>query len=620
MKDISPSKQHLYATLYDKRFYIDFYQREYVWTDNEVITLLDDIFYIFSKVYEKNYNKELTENVITNFDWYYLNTIITNEVNGKTYIIDGQQRLTTLTLIAVKLYNILKNIENLSALFNKIRTCIYTYTMAGNQEYNIDHIKRQNAMDFILGIENIENNLLNNTEVNIINRYNTINNYFDKKNLDNKSLLFFGTFFLYRLVLVELNVAQIDTPMIFEVINDRGRSLQPYEILKGKLLGVLDKDDIEEYNQKWESSLALITKKENAFFTNFIKSQYIFTRNSKLEQAINNQFHRLLFDESQDIANNFGFLRTNPNHIEHIKNFISNTLVYYTKLYSNIINSTNEFIIYNKDYNQIYGQLQNIMSACCINDAQEKEKIDIISKEIDRLYVLLNLNRVYDSNEFQEISYNLNKLLANKSINEYREVFNNILINKISEKIYGLYKNNVSLLDYNVFCQNGYNINKIRFLRYFFARIEYFICKNTNQQMQYHMNDIITKTSDTKGFHIEHILSNNDMNVQYFENEEEFTRYRNQLGGLLILNKRTNLSSNNEYYSDKLKTYSSGLVLGKTLCRDFYHSNKDFNDFNNNLYNTIGIKFEPIDIFDKNALFKRNQLLWHITKLIWEVD
>jgi len=37
-------------------------------------------------------------------------------------------------------------------------------------------------------------------------------------------------------VIINLEVAQTDVPMVFEVINDRGIRLQPYEILKGKLL------------------------------------------------------------------------------------------------------------------------------------------------------------------------------------------------------------------------------------------------------------------------------------------------------------------------------------------------------------------------------------------------
>ena len=41
--------------------------------------------------------------------------------------------------------------------------------------------------------------------------------------------------------------------MIFEVVNDRGLGLKPYEILKGKLIGNLTQSDKERANEVWTS-------------------------------------------------------------------------------------------------------------------------------------------------------------------------------------------------------------------------------------------------------------------------------------------------------------------------------------------------------------------------------
>ena len=91
---------------------IDFYQREYKWTDDNdeykpVKSLLDDIFYRFNLDYDNK--KNLDPSVKTNiegFEWYYLNSFIVNTIDGKKYIVDGQQRLTTLTLININLYHL----------------------------------------------------------------------------------------------------------------------------------------------------------------------------------------------------------------------------------------------------------------------------------------------------------------------------------------------------------------------------------------------------------------------------------------------------------------------------------------------------------------------------------
>ena len=65
-------------------------------------------------------------------------------------------------------------------------------------------------------------------------------------------------------------------------------------------------------------------------------------------------------------------------------------------------------LAYISNIHDLKGHFAIILSACEINDPQEDEKIRKIAREYDRLYMLLRLNGVYDSNAFQEISYNLN--------------------------------------------------------------------------------------------------------------------------------------------------------------------------------------------------------------------
>ena len=79
-----------------------------------------------------------------------------------------------------------------------------------------------------------------------------------------------------------------------------------------------------------------------------------------------------------------------------------------------------------------------------------------------------------------------------------------------------------------------------------------------------------------------------------------FTKYHQvtALGGLLILKGRSNISSGNEEYADKLKIYSNGLIWGHTLCNNFYPSQPDFKDFNDKLEAKAETKFEPISVFD----------------------
>ena len=105
--DISPEKQSIDLVFSNTTYYIDFYQRQYKWNDIPVKRLLEDLFYKFNEEYKKYKDSDISLNqLISKYSWYYLNTYVTNIVDGKPFIVDGQQRLTTITLILIKLYHL----------------------------------------------------------------------------------------------------------------------------------------------------------------------------------------------------------------------------------------------------------------------------------------------------------------------------------------------------------------------------------------------------------------------------------------------------------------------------------------------------------------------------------
>lgn len=613
---IDPRNQTVESCLKNKSYYIDFYQREYVWSKETVEILLRDLFYAFELSYEQYKDAELSQEVLEKYNWYYLNIFITNNIEGKVYIVDGQQRLSTLTLIAAKLYHMTQN----EYLRDTLKDCIYGRDKWKGNVYRLDHEKRKEIMDCIL--KNTERPAVfkNKTEETLIARYDDISDYIDKKGMDEKKLDTFISYFLERLVLVELGITKDDTPMIFEVINDRGEALKPFEILKGKLVGALDKNDTEKYAEKWDAAINSLFDIEDEFFIDYIKSRFIFKRNSKLETAINNAYHRYIF-EKNEIADTLAFRKTDEKQIIHIKNFICNDLSYYNKLYAKVRANADgdEYLLYNNSILALSGQYQLILSACSVDDPQEAEKIRAIAKEYDRLFVLLTLNGVYNSNSFQEISYSLNEKVRGLPIDQYRRIFDDTIINTIKDRR-GI-QSIVSVLEYQTFLKASYTNIEKRSLRYFLARIEKFLCDGLQRTMNNDVQYISTKTSYKTGYHIEHILSRNETNIGYFDHQEEdFENHRNMLGGLLLLKDQDNISSGNEEYADKLKTYSAGLVWGHTLCRDFYHTNKKLDEFNADLQKRCGHQLQSIDRFDKTALYDRCELLYYLVKLIWEVE
>ena len=612
-QEIIPDRQTVQSCLSKKTYFVDFYQREYVWSKNTVDILLRDIFYAFEISYEEHKDEELTEEVLELYNWYYMNVFITNKVNSKVYIVDGQQRLTTLTLIATKLYHLITD-ETLKDL---LKDCIFTKDMFKGNVFCIDNEKRKDVMESILDNVPYTEPIKNKTEETLLGRFKDVSRFIDDKQMDEDKLRTFCMYFLRKLVMVELSVEKDDTPMVFEVINDRGEALKPYEILKGKMVGLLSKNDTQAYSEKWDKAMLQLPDMQDNFFGDYLKSRFVTSSNAKLEAALNNLYHRYIFDVN-DIAQELSFRRTDANHIKNIKNFIDNELTYYATLYAKIRSNKDEYLKYDNEINDLSMQYQNIMAACTINDPREDEKIQVLAAEMDRFWMLLNLNGVYDSNEFQDKCYRISQQLKDAELESYRSIYNNMLTDTIRQKR-GI-EGEVPLLDYNSFTKKNYTNMNTRMLRYFLARIEQYISNETSIDMQNSVSDISKKTGKITGYHIEHILSHNETNRSYFQSDEEFEEKRNQLGGLLLLMGINNISSGNEEYEDKLKTYSNGLMWGHSLCEEFYHSNLNFTKFNERLQKEYGVSFKPYQKFDKEALEERSKLLYQLVKIIWEVE
>jgi hypothetical protein len=102
--DIVPGKQNIDNVFSNIAYHIDFYQRDYRWTAEPVLRLLDDIFYKFRDQYIRSTDLDPGKEVVSSkYPSYYLNTYVTNIIDGKVYIVDGQQRLTTLSIVLIKL-------------------------------------------------------------------------------------------------------------------------------------------------------------------------------------------------------------------------------------------------------------------------------------------------------------------------------------------------------------------------------------------------------------------------------------------------------------------------------------------------------------------------------------
>lgn len=610
--DISPDKQNIDKLFSNTSYYIDFYQRDYKWNDEPVRRLLDDIFYIFDVNYDAHPDLDpKPENVSAKYPWYYLNTYVTNTIDGRVFVVDGQQRLTTLTLILIKLKHLAEDFD--SGLADWIKNKIAGYS--GYQTtFWMNHERHIATMQALHDGEEdvpVDSGI---TAANMLSNYEVISKELEDRLTSPHKFETFVFFFLHRLVLINLSVEQTDVPMVFEVINDRGVKLRPHEILKGKLLGQIDKEEMAQgdFNALWEQCVSRVNafkpEEFDEFFVYFLKAKFADTRG--VGQKFDNDYHREIFKPGVKEKLK---LERNPTEV---KKFIKRDLEYYTKLYARLWRSTltenSEFkhAFYNR-LNEMDSHFHLILSACKADDPEEDEKLELITREVDRLFSLLRLQRAYDSNQFVIAVYEISSQIREKPVAEIAEIFDKKLLEILSERRGGEVE---SAFEYAQFKNTSINDVPTRFTRYFFARVDQFIAENTNMGSKAPFADLVQKTGFVNGFHIEHILSNNSANLELYDGDQEsFDVDRNRLGAVLLLKGKDNQSSGNEPFALKLKSYANTLHWNETLREDSYKSKKDFSKF----MSEANLSFSPYSVFSKAEVEDRHRLLFEIANKVW---
>lgn len=623
--EVNPEKQNINTLFSTMNYHIDFYQREYKWKADEVKRLVDDIFYHFEQSYAKHRDLDASEqNVTAKYSWYYLNTYITNRTSGRIFVVDGQQRLTTLTLVLVALYRMCgSDAFSSHDMRDWLKAKIVGVGIGGKRQFWMAHDKRDALMQALFVGDTPNENMLDDgiSARHIIDNYALIQRELSARLLSRHKLDTFIYYFLCMVVIINLEVAQTDVPMVFEVINDRGIRLEPYEILKGKLLGEIDKAEVDEYADIWDTSLRELEARTEGevddFFRTYLRAQFSETR--KQGQVFDGPYHRTIFEPT------YGKVLRLKEDAHSVKRFLKGPFRYYAKLFLKIrrLSEDPESAIpecyYISQLNRMDGHIMLAFATCEVDDKSEEERIRAVARAFDRAYVMLQLNRAYDSNQFQELLYTLHPLLRDCPTAEIESRIDSKVIAEINDRRNSNVK---SMLSYGQFKQVGYGDYNTTFLRYFLARIEVFILGGLGWQLQDSLYNYVRGLGKGNSYHIEHILARNDESRELFKSsdggldEAMFENQRNRFGGLLLLKGQDNSSSGNERYAEKLRTYTANApCLARTLVPDFYKSNSAMKGF----MEGSGLTFSAAPTFTRETLEQRSELLYDMTKKIWGV-
>lgn len=200
--------------LNEDTYAIPLYQRNFAWTYDEIEQLLNDVADAFQE----------------NRDNYYIGTLVVNKENEIFKIIDGQQRTTTLNLIALALKN--------EFGFDRLKAVNLTFPARKKSNKNIQDLFAKKKI-----LEGDENELTRGYG----HARDALKKVLEERQLNPQFFVdyLFENVIIFRSILPE----DLDLNLYFERFNSRGEQLEAHEILKAQMMSKFGED--QEIAQKF---------------------------------------------------------------------------------------------------------------------------------------------------------------------------------------------------------------------------------------------------------------------------------------------------------------------------------------------------------------------------------
>ena len=218
MREILGKAKTVRELLKGVKYSIDYYQREYKWHDKQIRELVDDL----SGKFLEDYQPDHERSKVADYPRYFLGSIIISKKDGGNFIVDGQQRLTSLTLLLI----LLRNLQRQRPEQVNVDELIFSEKF-GQKSFNIHVDERIPAMEALFDAKPIDVTDRPESVQILVQRYRDLEEAFPE-DLRSDALPYFIDWLLENVHLVEITAySDDDAYTIFETMNDRGLSLAP---------------------------------------------------------------------------------------------------------------------------------------------------------------------------------------------------------------------------------------------------------------------------------------------------------------------------------------------------------------------------------------------------------
>jgi hypothetical protein len=602
MQEIRGEAKTIRQLLSGTRYAVDYYQREYKWQPKQVRELIQDLTGEFLDDYETSDERP----DVSDYGHYFLGSIIISAREGQKFIIDGQQRLTTMSLLLIFLHNLQRGREDAVKLNELIFSEKYS-----KKSFNLDVPDRTACMETLFNQQPFEEADQPESIRNILARYRTIEEHFPA-NLSTEALPFFVDWLIENVHLVEITAhSDDDAYTIFETMNDRGLSLTATDMLKGYLLANISDPEMRmRAASVWKERISTLVhhdKDEDAdAIKAWLRSQYAASIRERKKNAlpqdfdrIGTEFHRWVRDNTKSL----GLERSSD-----FARFIERDLAFYTGQYLRLRQASHELTPGLETVCYLAGheftlQYPVILAALTPEDspAMIDQKIRIVATFLD----ILVTRRIWN---FRLIAYSTMQYAMFLVMRDVRRKDPR----QLAELLYDRLQTEKETFQSN----DRFHLTKMNrnVVMEVLARMTDYVERESGHAS--HFVEYVGGTGK-KRYEVEHVwAAKPERHVDEFPHEADFYEYRNRIGGLLLLPKSFNASYGALPYQEKLEHYNNQNLLARTLHPQCYDRNPGFLAF----VERSGLPFHSHEHFRRTDLDERQVLYTQIAERIWDPE
>ncbi|MER6531667.1 DUF262 domain-containing protein [Streptomyces sp. NPDC001508] len=580
-----------------RRYQLDSYQRGYTWARSDVRRLLEDL----RRKFLKSWRMEDDREAVADYAPYFLGPYVYHEAAAVTYLVDGQQRITTLHLLLLYLKELLRA-QDLEEDAERIGALSRTRRF-GRSVHTLDIPERE---PFLSAVFQEAGYTLPSDAPGDLRRLWDAAQVFQEEfpeDLTGDALPYFVDWLLDGVCMVGIRAATQEQGMeIYESMNDRGVRLGPIDLLKSFLLSKIT-GEAAGCDNTWRSMVNALAAIDPNAPSDFVKT-FLIARFARIDEdgtsqdveQINGLYHTWVKDNEAllELRGSQEFRQL----ITELHTFSD----YYCTLAAAAVSYKEELAsVFFNTFNGMTSQAAPILAAIDPGDDAStfKEKARLIADYLDLVFVrrLVNDAQYAGSHLDREAVRLVGQCRGTTDVAKLRRI--------LSTEVAQLN------LDFSSMSTFGLRSNNSRQVRYLLARLTAFVqtgCGRPDESGNY--------LDEHRPFEIEHIWANQFERFQpQTHTRAEFDSQRNRLGALLLLHKSDNASYQDLPYPQKVDYYHRQNHLAASLHVKHRERNPRFGAFIKE-HRLDGL-FRPYVEFTKKDIATRQQLYQRLCEIIW---